>query len=70
MQARGLRDPEIVFVTDGQAFVPDLSVLGGKKLHTFQVGEQENIRLSNLARQSGGVGVYVGLQVPEPHQWG
>lgn len=61
LAARGLRDPEIVFVTDGEADVPSLSVLDGKKLHVFQVGEEENYELSNLARQSGGVSVYIGL---------
>lgn len=61
LKTKGLRDPEIVFVTDGVAEVPPLSVLGGKKLHVFQVGEEENTALSDLARQSGGVGVYVGL---------
>ncbi|HEU5187568.1 MAG TPA: VWA domain-containing protein [Candidatus Saccharimonadales bacterium] len=59
---RGLRDPEIVFVTDGEAYVPPLSVLDNKKLHAFQVGEEENHELSDLARQSGGVGVYIGLR--------
>lgn len=59
--ARNLRDPEIVFVTDGQAPVPALSALGGKKLHTFQVGEEENKELSRLARRSGGMGVYLAL---------
>mgnify|MGYP001557783155 CR=1 FL=1 len=62
LKARGLRDPEIVLVTDGEAYVPSLSVLGGKRLLVFQVGEEENIALSKLARRSGGVGVYVGLQ--------
>ena len=62
LSARGLRDPEIVFITDGQAHVPELSVLDGKTLHVFQVGEEENLELSELARQSGGMGVYVGLQ--------
>lgn len=61
---RGLRDPEIVFVTDGLASVPDLSVLGENTLHTFQVGATENQELSALARKSGGVGVYLGL-----HNW-
>jgi hypothetical protein len=62
LSSRGLRDPEIVFVTDGAAPVPELSVLGGKKLHVFQVGESENLELSELARKSGGVGVYLGLE--------
>ncbi|MGD8374001.1 MAG: hypothetical protein PVI21_04040 [Candidatus Woesebacteria bacterium] len=59
---RGLRDPEIVFVTDGQAPVPNLSALGGNTLHAFQVGTTENQELSALARKSGGVGVYLGLR--------
>lgn len=61
LTARGLRDPEVVFITDGQAPVPSLSVLDGKTLHAFQVGEVENLELSALARQSGGMGVYLGL---------
>jgi hypothetical protein len=62
LSARGLRDPEIVFVTDGEAPVPALSALNDKKLHAFQVGEEENTELSDLARRSGGVGVYIGLR--------
>ncbi|HYG84030.1 MAG TPA: hypothetical protein VD907_04065 [Verrucomicrobiae bacterium] len=59
---RDLRDPEIVFITDGQATVPSLSVVNGKLLHAFQVGVSENSDLTNLARQSGGIGAYLGLQ--------
>jgi hypothetical protein len=70
LTARGLRDPEIVFITDGKAMVPDLSTLGGKKLHVFQVGEEEKTELSDLARQSGGVGIYVGVTVEtESDDW-
>ena len=60
LKDRNLRDPEIVFVTDGQATVPELPVLKGNILHVFQVGRRENTTLSELARKSGGMAVYIG----------
>lgn len=56
-----LKEPELMFVTDGNATIPDVSVLRGVKMHTVQVGTEEVTTLSELARQSGGISVYTGL---------
>jgi Mg-chelatase subunit ChlD len=59
--AQNLREPELVFITDGDATVPDVSVLNGIKMHVVQVGPAEVERLSELAHTSGGINVYAGL---------
>lgn len=61
MESQGLRDPELIFITDGEATVPPIETLHGIKMHTVQVGESENVRLSALARKSGGLGLYAGV---------
>lgn len=61
MESGNLREPELVFVTDGAAPIPDVSVLRSVKMHVVQVGPHEVPELSELARQSGGISVYTGL---------
>lgn len=61
MKLGTLREPELVFVTDGEADIPDASVLRGVKMHVVQVGPSEVLELSRLARQTGGISVYTGL---------
>lgn len=61
MQSGKLKEPELVFVTDGSADIPDVSVLQGIKMHTVQVGKEEVAKLSDLARESGGISVYAGV---------
>jgi len=61
MKVGKLREPELMFVTDGSATIPDISVLNGVKMHTVQVGTSEVKALSKLARQSGGISVYAGF---------
>lgn len=61
MQLGHLKEPELVFVTDGVATIPSVSVLKGVKMHAVQVGEEEVTALSELARKSGGISVYTGL---------
>jgi len=60
MKLGHLKEPELVLVTDGHAHIPDVSVLGGVKMHVVQVGVKEVTALSELARKSGGVSVYMG----------
>jgi Mg-chelatase subunit ChlD len=55
------RLPELMFVTDGDAMVPDISVLQGVKMHAVQVGAENVDELSELARQSGGIAKHVAL---------
>jgi hypothetical protein len=64
MKLGHLKEPELVFVTDGDASIPPVSVLKGVKMHVVQVGTEEVTALSDLARESGGISVYAG--VPEP----
>ncbi len=61
LQSGKLKEPELVFVTDGDADIPDLSVLDGIKMHAVQVGVSEDLGLSKLARASGGIGIHVAL---------
>lgn len=56
-----LKEPELVFVTDGNALIPQVSVLQGVKMHVVQVGAVEVTALSDLARESGGISVYANL---------
>lgn len=65
MKSGTLKEPELVFVTDGSASIPDVSVLDGIKMHAVQVGPYEVEALSELARQSGGISVYTGLTETE-----
>ena len=58
-----LRAPEMVLVTDGEAPIPALSVLGGYTMHLVQVGTEEVVELSEFARESGGVSVYAGAMM-------
>jgi hypothetical protein len=55
-----LRDPEIVIITDGDSAVPEKNVLGGATLHSMQVGEAPVFALSQLAKSSGGIDLFVG----------
>jgi|GEM_PF-2300844 len=59
--SQNLREPELVFITDGDATVPDVSILNGIKMHSVQVGPTEVERLSELAHASGGINIYAGL---------
>lgn len=61
MRLGHLKEPELVFVTDGAASIPEVSVLRGVKMHVVQVGSEEVTALSDLARESGGISVYTGL---------
>jgi hypothetical protein len=58
LASRSLKDPELFFVTDGGAEVPPLEILQGIKMHSVQVGAEENVELSNLSRTSGGTPLY------------
>lgn len=60
MKSGDLKEPELVFITDGDAALPDISVLQGVRMHVVQVGDYEVPALSNMARQSGGISVYTG----------
>ena len=62
---QSLREPELVFITDGDATVPDVSVLNGTKMHAVQVGAEEVPSLSRLAHASGGINVYAGLTLDD-----
>jgi len=61
MKSGDLKEPELVFITDGAAMIPPVSVLKGVKMHAVQVGIEEVTELSDLARESGGISVYAGL---------
>jgi hypothetical protein len=55
--------PEVIMVTDGEGTVPDVSDLGGLKLHTVQVGEDLVPELAQLANASGGTNIDATKQV-------
>lgn len=59
--SQGLHHPELVFVTDGAAVTPSLATLHGVKMHLVQVGVEEEMSLSKLARRSGGIAIYAGV---------
>ena len=53
------RSPELMLVTDGDARVPELSVLKGVMMHAVQVGVDNVEKLAELANASGGIARHV-----------
>ena len=53
------RSPELMLVTDGDARVPELSVLKGVTMHAVQVGVDNIEKLAELASASGGIARHV-----------
>lgn len=52
-----LRDPEVMMITDGEAYSPTKEQLAGLKLHVVQVGDEVVHKLAKLARATGGVNI-------------